>query len=141
VSTPKRSRTRFSTRLRVRSAETAAGGSVHHAAYFAFFEAARVEALRGLGVSVGEFAGRGILMPVVEARVTCLRPALLDDLLDVAVLLSSVGPASFSFDYEVFRDDVLIATGWTRMAVVERETGRAMRLPEWVRDLLDGIAG
>lgn len=124
----------------MRYAETEAGGGVHHRQYLTYFEVARVEALRELGVPVGEFEARGILMPVVEARVKYLRPAHLDDLLDVTVLLSAVGPASFSFDYEVTRDGVLLATGCTRMAVVARDTGRAMQLPAWVRELLGGRA-
>jgi acyl-CoA thioester hydrolase len=141
VSTPDPSRRRFTTPVRVRYADTDASGAAHHAAYLAYFEVARVEALRGLGVPVAEFAARGVLMPVVEARVKYLRPAHLDGLLDVSVLLDRVGPASFSFDYEVTRDGLLLATGSTRMAVIEGDTGRAMQLPDWVRDLLDGIAG
>lgn len=130
----------MTTRLRVRYAETDAAGSVYHGNYLTYFEVARVEALRGLGVPVGEFEKRGVLMPVVEAHAKYLRPAYLDDLLEVAVLLRRVGPASFWFDYEVTRGGLLLATGWTRTAVVERETGRAIQLPTWVRELLDGIA-
>jgi len=137
---PEPSRARFATRLRVRYAETDAGGSVYHGEYLTYFEVARVEALRDLGVPVGELAARGVLMPVVEACVRYQRPAHVDDLLDVSVLLERVGPASFSFDYEVTRDGLLLATGWTRMAVVERDTGRAIQLPTWVRQLLDTIA-
>jgi acyl-CoA thioester hydrolase len=140
VSTPEPSLVRHTTRLRVRYAETDAGGSVYHGDYLTYFEVARVEALRDLGVPVGELAARGILMPVVEARIKYLRPAYLDDLLEVAVLLDRVGPASFSFVYEVARDGLLLATGMTRMAVVDRETGRAIQLPTWVRELLGGIA-
>lgn len=140
MGTPQTLRTRLTTRLRVRYAETDAAGAVYHGNYLTYFEVARVEALRGLGVPVREFETRGIVMPVVEARVKYLRPAYLDDLLEVAVLLDRVGPASFSFDYEVMRDGLLLATGWTRIAVVERETGRAIQLPTWVRELLEGIA-
>jgi acyl-CoA thioesterase FadM len=79
-------------------------------------------------------------LPVVEAGVRVLQPARLDDLLSVDVLLDRVGPASFSFDYEVLRDEVLLASGFTRMAVVAAGSGRAMRLPNWVRELLEGSA-
>jgi len=125
----------------VRYADTDASGAVHHATYLAYFEAARVEALRGLGVPVADFARRGVLMPVVEARIRYLHPARLDDLLDVSVLLDRIGPASFSFDYEVAREGLLLVTGWTRMAVIDSKTGRASELPAWVRELLGGIAG
>ena len=141
VSTPEPSRQRFTIPVRVRYADTDATGAVHHATYLAYFEAARVEALRSLGVPVGAFAQRGVLMPVVEARLQYLQPARLDELLDVTVLLERIGPASFSFDYEVTRDGLLLVTGWTRMAVIDSQTGRAIKLPAWVRELLEGIAG
>ena len=127
--------------MRVRYADTDASGTVHHSAYLTYFEVARVEALRGLGFPVGGLEESGVFMPVVEARVKYLRPARLDELLEVSVLLERVGPASFSFDYEVTRDGLLLATGWTRMAVIERDTGRPLQLPDWVRDLLGGISG
>ena len=125
--------------MRVRYADTDASGTVHHSVYLAYFEVARVEALRGLGFPVGGLEASGVFMPVVEARVKYLRPARLDELLEVTVLLERVGPASFSFDYEVTRDGLLLATGWTRMAVIEPATGRPLQLPDWVRDLLGGI--
>ena len=127
--------------MRVRYADTDASGTVHHSAYLTYFEVARVEALRGLVFPVGGLEESGVFMPVVEARVKYLRPARLDELLEVSVLLERVGPASFSFDYEVTRDGLLLATGWTRIAVIERDTGRPLQLPDWVRDLLGGISG
>ena len=141
VSTNDQPRRRFTTPVRVRYADTDATGTLHLATYLMYFEVARVESLRGLGVPVGEFATRGVAMPVIEAGVNVIRPARIDDLLEVDVLLDRIGPASFSFDYEVTRDGLLLATGFTRMAVIEPETGRALRLPDWVRELLSAIAG
>lgn len=140
VSTPEPSGVTLTTPVRVRYAETDASGAAHHGAYLTYFEVARVEALRSLGVPVAAFEARGVLMPVVEAQARYLRPARPDDLLEVAVRLDRVGPASFSFAYEVLRDGLLLATGMTRMAVIDRGTGRAVPLPAWVRELLEGIA-
>jgi acyl-CoA thioester hydrolase len=133
------SRRRFTTPVRVRYADTDATGTLHPTTYLMYFEVARVEALRGLGVPVGEFASRGVAMPVIEAGVNVIRPARVDDLLEVDVFLDRMGPASFSFDYEMARDGLLLATGFTRMAVIDPRDGRALRLPDWVRDLLEGI--
>jgi acyl-CoA thioester hydrolase len=125
--------------VRVRYADTDASGAVYHAMFLAYFEIARVEALRGMGVPVGEFAERGVAMPVIEAGIKVLRPARVDDLLEVTVFLDRIGPASFSFDYEVLRDGLLLVTGFTRMAVIDPTDGRALRLPSWVRELLEDI--
>jgi acyl-CoA thioester hydrolase len=140
VNTTDQPRRRFSTPVRVRYADTDATGTLQPTAYLVYFEVARVEALRGLGVPVGEFVSRGVAMPVIEAGINVVRPARIDDLLEVGVFLDRIGPASFSFDYEVTRDGLLLADGYTRMAVIEPETGRALRLPDWVRELLVAIA-
>ncbi len=131
--------------MRVRYAETDAAGVVYYGNYLTYFEVVRVELLRALGHPITDIEARGLLLPVVEARLKYLRPARLDDLLTVSAGLDSVGPASFAFDYEVTRDDgLLLVTGFTRLAVCERETGRAIAMPAWLRDLfarLPDVAG
>ena len=122
--------------MRVRYAETDAAGVVYYGEYLTYFEVARVELLRALGYPISEVEARGVILPVVEARLKYLRPARLDDLLTVAIVADSVGPASFSFDYEVSREDgLLLVTGSTRLAVCDRETGRSQPMPSWLRDL------
>jgi acyl-CoA thioester hydrolase len=126
--------------VRVRYAETDAAGVVYYGEYLTYFEVARVELLRALGYPISEVEARGVILPVVEARHKYLRPARLDDLLTVAIVADSVGPASFSFDYEVSREDgLLLVTGSTRLAVCDRETGRSMPMPSWLRDLFGRV--
>jgi acyl-CoA thioester hydrolase len=140
VSTPPSSQTRFETRVRVRYAETDAAGVVYYGEYLTYFEVARVELLRALGYPIAAVEARGIILPVVEARLKYLRPARLDDLLTVAIVADSIGPASFAFDYEITREDgLLLVTGWTRLAVCERETGRSVAMPAWLRDLFGRV--
>jgi acyl-CoA thioester hydrolase len=126
----------FVTRVRVRYAETDAAGVVYYANYLAYMEVARVEWLRALGCPVKEAEARGVHLPVVEARVRYLQPAHLDDLVEIRILLTDVKRASFSFDYEMRRGEDLIARGYTRHAVVERESLRPLAVPAWLRDLL-----
>ncbi len=129
----------------MRYAETDAAGVVYYGDYLTYFEVVRVELLRALGHPITDVEARGISLPVVEARLKYLRPARLDDLLTVSVGIDSVGPASFAFDYEVTREDgLLLVTGFTRLAVCERETGRAVSMPDWLRDLfgrMSDVAG
>ena len=126
--------------MRVRYAETDAAGVVYYGEYLTYFEVARVELLRALGYPISQVEARGVILPVVEARLKYLRPARLDDLLTVAIVADSVGPASFSFDYQVSREDgLLLVTGSTRLAVCDRETGRSMPMPSWLRDLFGRV--
>jgi acyl-CoA thioester hydrolase len=136
VSTPQPSQPSFQTRVRVRYADTDADGVVYYANYLTYFEVVRVELLRALGHPITRILDAGIILPVVEARLRYLRPARVDDLLTVTATVASIGPASFAFDYEITREDgLLLVTGWTRLAVCEREGGRACAMPVWLRDL------
>ncbi len=124
----------------MRYADTDADGVVYYANYLTYFEVVRVEWLRHLGYPIGRILEQGVILPVVEARVRYLRPARVDDLLTVRATLVSTGPASFAFDYEVLREDgLLLATGWTRLAVCERDTGRACAMPPWLKDLFAAL--
>jgi len=131
----------FSTDVRVRYADTDAAGVCYYANYLAFFEVARVELLRQLGVPIREAEARGCVFPCVEASVRYRRPALLDDLLTVALWVTDVRPASFAFTYRVTRGDALIADGATRHAVVDRRSLEPRRLPDWLVALFEAAPG
>ena len=47
------------------------------------------------------------------------------------------GPASFVCDYEITRDGLLLVAGWTRLAVCERDSGGAVPMPPWLRELFE----
>ena len=139
MSSPESPAPRFKANVRVRYAETDAAGVVYYGNYLTYFEVVRVELLRALGHPITSIEAQGVLLPVVEARLKYIRPAHLDDLLEVSVSVESIGPASFACDYEVTRDGLLLVSGWTRLAVCERDTGRAMPMPGWLRDLFERI--
>jgi acyl-CoA thioester hydrolase len=122
--------------VRVRYADTDADQVCYYANYLTYFEVVRVEWLRALGYPITRIREQGVILPVVEARIRYLRPARVDDLLTVRATLVSVGPASFAFDYEIEREDgLLLVTGWTRLAVCERDSGRACAMPPWLQTL------
>ena len=93
----------FRTRIRVRYEETDAAGVVDDANYLIYFEVARVEALRAVGMPIAEVERRGVTLPAVSASCTYHSPAHVDDLLEVAMWTDHVGRASFGFGYEVRR--------------------------------------
>ena len=73
---------------------------VYYGNYLTYFEVGRVEFLRQQGLPMSE-VDRRVHMPVVEATVRYVRPARLDDLLDVACWISERKRASFRFAYEI----------------------------------------
>ena len=120
----------FRHRLRVYWEDTDAGGVVFYANYLKFFERARTEWLRSLGV--GQQALReatGAIFIVTETRVHYRAPARLDDRLDVTVALRERGRASMLIAQQAWRGDALLAEGEIRIGCVDHGTFKPRRIP------------
>jgi acyl-CoA thioester hydrolase len=117
--------------VRVYYEDTDAGGVVYHTGYIRFFERARTEWLRALGFSQKQLAEEaGVLFSVVEMTVRYLKPARLDDLLEVLARAEICGGASVAFEQEVRNAaGELLAQGQVRVACVATDTFKPRRLP------------
>ena len=88
--------------VRVRYKDTDTMQVVYYGNYLTYFEVGRVEFLRQHDLPMAAVNAK-IHMPVAEAYVRYLRPARLDDLLEVRCWISEKKRATFRFDYEVGR--------------------------------------
>jgi acyl-CoA thioester hydrolase len=124
-------------RVRVRYAETDTMGVVYYANYFVWFEVGRTDLLRDAGWSYRDMEANGFLLPVLEANCCYRQSAKYDDELDVRTTGALLSPVRVKFSYDVVRpaDDVLLASGYTVHASLDRG-GRPCRLPDRVRQLL-----
>jgi acyl-CoA thioester hydrolase len=123
----------FSTRVRVRFADTDAQGIAHNAAYPVWFEVARVEYLRAYAGGYQTLRDHGIEALVLESFCRFRVPARFDDELDVHTRCVGLTGARFRYDYEIVRADGLpIADGWTAHACVDAKTFRPTRVPDWL---------
>ncbi len=116
--------------LRVYWEDTDAGGVVFYANFLKFFERARTEWLRSLGV--GQQALRdatGAIFIVAETHVHYRAPARLDDALDVTVALRELGRASMLIAQQAWRGDTLLAEGDIRIGCVDHGTFKPRRIP------------
>ncbi|GAA4373524.1 thioesterase family protein [Hymenobacter koreensis] len=127
------------THIRVRYAETDQMGYVYHGNFAAYFEVARTEAFRQLGISYREMEAEGVGMPVGELRIKFKRPARYDDLLRVRMMLREMPQGSrVLFEYEIYNEaDELLTEGSTLMVFVSSHNGRPTAIPPHV---LSGIA-
>ena len=124
------------THIRVRYKDTDTMSVVYYGNYLTFFEVARVEYLRERGLPMSE-VNRRIHMPVVEACVQYVRPALLDDLLAVTSRVSERRRASFTFKYEIRNEAAeLVATGHTRHACWNPDTQKMIAVPDWLKEIM-----
>lgn len=123
--------------VRVYYQDTDAGGVVFHAQYLAFMERARTELLNARGFDLARFAEeRRILFMVHEIAVRYHRPAMLNDLLEVTAAPGPSGPASVAFVQRVERGGELLVEGEVKLALVDRDRQRPVRVPDELRRLL-----
>lgn len=122
--------------VRVRFGETDLMGIVHHAVYLSYFEAGRVEYLRRRGFDAVSWAGRGLHLPVVEARARYRKSARFDEILVVETSLLVVTRVTLDFGYRILRDDVLLAEGNTLLACVGDDHAPKRIPPEAVEALV-----
>jgi acyl-CoA thioester hydrolase len=127
----------FSTRVRVRFADTDAQGIAHNAAYPVWFEVARVEYLRAYAGGYQTLRDHGIEALVLESYCRYRVPARFDDELDVHTRCIGLRGARFRFEYEIVRADGLqVADGWTAHGCVDSKTFRPTRVPDWLADAI-----
>jgi acyl-CoA thioester hydrolase len=123
--------------LRVYWEDTDAGGVVFYANYLKFFERARTEWLRALGIGQQALKDReGLLFVVAETALRYLRPARLDDLLDVTVAVAEAGRASLRLQQQALRDGELLAEGDIRIGCVAAGDFRPCRMPATILEKL-----
>ncbi len=120
----------FSHTLRVYWEDTDAGGVVFYANYLKFFERARTEWLRHLGVAQQALRdSTGAIFVVTDTRVRYRAPARLDDELRVTVVLAAHGTASMTLQQQAWRGQTLLAEGEIRIGCVDDGTFRPRRIP------------
>lgn len=107
------------TTIRVRYAETDQMGLVYNAHYLTWFEVARTEFLRSLGLTYRETERRGFFLPLREAGVKYLKPAHYDDVLTIRTRLGARPGARIRLEYTVNRDTTIVATGFTEHPVTD----------------------
>jgi acyl-CoA thioester hydrolase len=123
----------FTTRVRVRFADTDAQGVAHNASYLVWFEVARVEYLRTYAGGYQTLRDLGIEAFVLESFCRYRVPARFDDVLDVHARCLDLRGARFKYEYAIVRDDgEVIADGWTAHACVDAATLRPTRVPDYL---------
>jgi len=117
--------------LRVRYADTDQMKIAYYGKYFEYFEEARSDLLRGIGLPYAEIETMGLLLPVIEAHAEYKHSAHYDDLLEVVAYLRQVPVARVRLDYEVYRkgEPAPLVVGYTVHGFVNATTRRPTRAP------------
>ncbi|MDO9147488.1 MAG: tol-pal system-associated acyl-CoA thioesterase [Hydrogenophaga sp.] len=134
----------FTWPVRVYWEDTDAGGIVFYANYLKFFERARTEWLRALGVEQQRLRDEvGGMFVVSATQVKYQRPARLDDLLLVTARVQEAGRASLTIEQtarlqapDAGGDSPLLCEGSIRIGWVDVATMRPQRIPAAILDAL-----
>ncbi len=113
------------TKIRVRYGETDQMGYVYYGNYAEFYEVARVEMLRKLGLTYKWMESTGIMMPVLELKCKYIKPAYYDDEITIKVMVKELPSTRIIFNYELYNEQgELINLGETTLVFVNIETKR-----------------
>jgi acyl-CoA thioester hydrolase len=123
--------------IRVRYGETDKMGYLYYGNYAQYYEVARVEALRNLGISYKQMEDEGIMLPVLDLHSTFVKPAHYDELLTVKVTMTSLPSVRVHFDYEITNEQQeIINYGKTSLVFFDQKRRRPCRAPE---DMLEKL--
>jgi acyl-CoA thioester hydrolase len=133
---------RHQMQVRVYFEDTDSGQIVYHANFLRFMERGRTNYLRLLGTSQhallqeAQNDAPGFTFVVRSMTIDFLKPAVLDDVLDVVTLPQEVRGASITLLQECRRAEDLLVTARVRVAFISG--GKAQRIPKALRLAMEG---
>ena len=132
---------RFSARTRVGFSDTDAQGVVYYGRYNPYFDLARVEYHRSLGLlhrsdRTGDFVMRA-------NDVEYFAPARFDDELEIHCRVSRIGKTSVTFEFEARRlpDELLMVTAHQTLVYIDLATRAAAAVPDAYRTAIVKLEG
>ena len=113
-------------------------GIVYYTRYLEYFEAARTELLRSIGLDVLTVEKMGYFLPVISCQSDYKKPAKFDDELSIITKIYELPRSSMKIDYEVYNSEKnLLVTGYTVHSFIN-SNGNAVRPPKVFIEKLRG---
>jgi len=139
--TGRRAPFKYSSYTRVGFSDTDAQGIVYYGRYLPYFDLARVEYSRHLGLLRYDLGACEFVMRACEVLYEA--PARFDDLLEVFVRTKRIGRTSITSAYEALRvpDDVVMCTAEQTLVLVDLAGRRPVPVPEAYRRAIETFEG
>jgi acyl-CoA thioester hydrolase len=134
---------KFSAQTRVGFSDTDAQGIVYYGRYLPYFDLARVEYHRRLGLLGMEIGEEGQEFVMRALTVDYHAPAVFDDLIAVYVRLARIGRTSATYELAAYRahDDVLVVTATQTVVLVDLDERRPVAIPESYKEAIRAFEG
>lgn len=124
--------------IRVRYTETDPMKYVYYGNYATYFEVARVELFRELGMPYDEIEERGIWLPVSEFSIKYLKPALYDQNLEIHTFIRKIPGVKIEFEYEIYNPSKQkITEAKTTLFFLDSKTNKVIKCPEFLMNLIE----
>ncbi len=125
--------------ITVRYAETDCMGVVHHAVYPIWFEIARTDYIKSVGMSYSDMEKSGVMLPVTGISCRYHLPAKYDDTLIVKATVSRFTPARIEFYYCVTRkgEEQILCEGTSSHGFVDAESFRPLNFKKAMPELYE----
>jgi len=138
---PRKPPFKHSAHTRVGFSDTDAQGIVYYGRYNPYFDLARVEYLRRLGLLQRRQDGTEFVMRA--NTVEYFAPAVFDDAIEVFCRVARIGRTSMTYEFAAYRelDDVLMVTASQTLVLVDLAERRAHEIPEWIRERVSAFEG
>jgi acyl-CoA thioester hydrolase len=130
----------FELPIRVYYEDTDAGGIVYYANYLKFFERARTEWLRALGVEQDILLSNNIGFVVTKVLMDNKKSAVFNELLTVSSQLSTLKSASMVFSQQIFNASAqLVCQAEIKIACVDKQAMKARPMPADILEVLTRV--
>lgn len=111
----------FKTKVIVRYAETDQMGIAHHSVYPIWYELARTEFIKTVGLKYSELEALGVMTPLVKLECKYIRPSLYEDELEIEVKVEELTGVKIIFVYTIYKDGIILNEGKTVHALVGKD--------------------
>ena len=131
----------FTLPVRVYYQDTDAGGVVYHSTYLDFMERARYEWLRELGFDIHSLIQtHKVIFMIRSLNIEYFKPALLDDLLQVAVQPTELGRSRITLSQHMLRGEVTLASATVHAVCVGADSLKPVSVPAPLRHKLGKLS-
>jgi acyl-CoA thioester hydrolase len=133
----------FSAQTRVGFSDTDAQGIVYYGRYLPYFDLARVEYHRSLGLLGMDIGDEGQEFVMRACTIEYLAPAVFDDLIEVYVRMARIGRTSVTYDFAAYRarDDLLLVTAAQTLVLVDLDERKAVPIPDSYKKRIRSFEG
>ena len=126
----------FKSSFKVYYEDTDSGGVVYYANYLKFFERARTDAITSLGFSNNKLVEKfGIYIVVKSCNLNFLKPAKLEDKLNIISKVLEVKNVSIKMGQNIFVNESMIVEAEILLASINK-VGKPSKLPDEFKNQL-----